>query len=180
MLEALLQFALKLMPKPIQNLWYKYENIWRYCYYGAWTTLLAIVTKLAGKWVFGRFGISLAENAVANGANTTISWVICAAFAFVVNKKYVFYSKTTERKELLREMGSFFGARALTFFLEVGLMELPVIFHWGDAGYIIMIFVSLFIILALNYVFSKVVVFRKGSQQAAAGDTAAPSAQDPE
>ncbi len=39
MLEALLQFFLKLMPKPVQNLWYKYESVWRYCYYGAWTTV---------------------------------------------------------------------------------------------------------------------------------------------
>ncbi len=166
MLEALLQLIIRLMPKPIKNLWDKYESVWRYCYYGAWTTLLSIVTKLVGKWLFGLFGISLAENALANGINTTVSWVICATFAFVVNKKYVFHSKTTERGDLLREIGTFFGARAVTFFLEVGLMELPVIFGWGDTGYVIMTFASQFIILALNYVFSKLVVFRKGSEEA--------------
>lgn len=164
MLEALLQLVIKLMPKPIKNLWYKYESVWRYCYYGAWTTLLSIVTKLLGKWIFGRFGISLADNALANGINTTVSWVICVAFAFVVNKKYVFRSETTERGDLLREIGTFVGARVVTYFLEVGLMELPVIFQWGDTGYVVMTIASQFIILALNYVFSKLVVFRKGSE----------------
>ena len=164
MLEALLQFIIRLMPKPVKNLWYKYESVWRYCYYGAWTTLLSIVTKLLGKWIFGQFSISLAKNALANGINTTVSWVICVAFAFVVNKKYVFHSKTTERGDLLREIGTFVGARVVTYFLEVGLMELPVIFGWGDTGYVVMTVASQFIILALNYVFSKLVVFRKGSE----------------
>ena len=164
MLEALLQFIIRLMPKPVKNLWYKYESVWRYCYYGAWTTLLSIVTKLLGKWIFGQFSISLAKNALANGINTTVSWVICVAFAFVVNKKYVFHSKTTERSDLLREIGTFVGARVVTYFLEVGLMELPVIFGWGDTGYVVMTVASQFIILALNYVFSKLVVFRKGSE----------------
>ena len=166
MLEKLLLLIIRLMPKPIRNLWYKYESVWRYCYYGAWTTLLSIVTKLAGKWIFGQFGISLADSAVANGINTTLSWIICVAFAFVVNKKYVFHSKTTERSDLLREIGTFVGARVVTYFLEVGLMELPVIFKWGDKGYVIMTVASQFIILALNYVFSKLFVFRKGSTEA--------------
>ena len=48
MLEALLQFVLKLLPKPLKKLWDKYENTWRYCYYGAWTTIVSIITKLIG------------------------------------------------------------------------------------------------------------------------------------
>ncbi len=161
MLEALLQFVVKLLPKPLKNLWEKYESVWRYCYYGAWTTLLSIVTKLIGKWLFGLAGYSLSENPLANGINTTISWAICVTFAFVVNKKYVFHSKTTERRDLMHEVLTFYGARVVSYFLEVGLMELPVIFHWGDTGYIVMTIASQFIILAINYVFSKLVVFRK-------------------
>ena len=166
MLETLLQLVIRLLPKPLKKLWYQYESVWRYCYYGAWTTLLSILTKLAGKWLFGLCGLSLAEHPVANGINTTVSWIICVAFAFVVNKKYVFHSETTERRALLREIGTFVGARGLTYFLEVGLMELPVIFHWGDKGYVIMTVASQFIILAVNYVFSKLVVFRKPQDRA--------------
>jgi len=163
MLEALLQFFLKLLPKPLKNIWDKHESVWRYCYYGAWTTLVSIVTKLIGKWCFGLAGISLVTNSIANGMNTAISWIITVTFAFIVNKKYVFQSDTTEKADLRHEILTFYGARAVSFILEVGIMELPVIFKWGDGSYVLLTVLSQFIILALNYVFSKLVVFKKGS-----------------
>lgn len=167
MLEKLLQFILKLLPKPLKNLWDKYEPVWRYCYYGGWTTVLSFITNLIGVWGFEKLGFPLETHPIANGLNTTISWIICATFAFVVNKKYVFYSKTTEKNDLKQEMLKFYGARFVTFFLELGLKELPVIFNWGKAGVIAMIFISQVIILALNYIFSKLVVFKKGAAQQA-------------
>lgn len=170
MLEKLLQFVLKLLPKPLKNLWDKYESIWRYCYYGAWTTLLSMVTKFIGIWGFEKLGYPTDIHPVVNGVNTTISWIICATFAFIVNKKYVFHSESTKKEDLTHEILTFYGARIVTFFLEVGLMELPVIFHWGRTGMIVMTVLSQFIILALNYVFSKLVVFRK--KDAAAETTA--------
>ena len=63
-----------------------------------------------------------------------------------------------EKADLLHEAGTFFGARGFTFFLEWGIMLLPTIFGWN---YNVMVVLSQFIILALNYVFSKLVVFRK-------------------
>ncbi len=159
MLEALLQFALKLCPKPLQTLWYKYESVWRYCYYGAWTTLLSILTKLAGQWLFGLAGFSM-EQKIPNSLNTAISWLICATFAFVVNKKYVFHSESTEKQDLFHEITTFFGARGLTFFLEWAIMLITTtIWHWN---YTLMTVLVQFIILALNYIFSKLVVFKKG------------------
>ena len=163
MLEAILQFFLRLMPKPIQNLWAKYENIWRYCYYGAWTTVVSYVTKLIGKWLFSLAGYSMKQT-VPNLLNTTFSWVIAAAFAFYVNKKYVFMSKTETRAELMHEVRSFFGARAVSFFLELGLMWLTTA-HW-KWNYALMAFLVQFIILAMNYLFSKLVVFKKASPAA--------------
>ena len=164
MLEALLQFALKLCPKPLKKLWDKYENIWRYCYYGAWTTLLSIITKFVGKWLFLLAGMSVDTQKIPNSINTAVSWIICATFAFVVNKKYVFHSETTEKSDVLREASTFFGARGFTFFLEWGIMLLPTIFGWN---YNLMVILSQFIILALNYIFSKLLVFRKGAAEAA-------------
>ena len=163
MLEKLLQFVLKLLPKPLKNLWDKYENIWRYCYYGAWTTVLSYITKFAGMWIFERLGMPIETHAVANAANTIISWIICATFAFVMNKKYVFYSESKEKGDLLHEILTFYGARLTTVLIEVGLNELPVIFNWGKTGVIVMILISQFIVLAVNYVFSKLVVFRRKS-----------------
>lgn len=166
MLEKLLQFVLKLLPKPLKKLWDKYESIWRYCYYGAWTTVLSILTKQAGKYLFRLAGISVADQPVPNGINTAVSWIICVTFAFYVNKKYVFHSETKESGDLKHEILTFYGARGVSFFLELALMELPALLHWGDLGYNIMTVASQFIILAINYVFSKLVVFKKGSEQA--------------
>ena len=118
MLEKLLLFVVKLLPKPLKKLSNKYEHALRYCYYGAWTTLLSILTKFIGKWLFLLAGLSVDTQKLPNSINTAVSWIICATFAFVVNKKYVFYSKTTERSDLLREAATFFGARGFTFFLE--------------------------------------------------------------
>lgn len=158
MLEALLQFALKLMPKPIKNLFYRYESGLRYCYYGAWTTLLSIITKLLGEWLFSLGGYNM-EMDIPNMVNTTVSWIICATFAFVVNKKYVFMSRTETKAALLREMSSFYGARLVSFFMELGIMWLTVTrFHWNFALMTVLVQV---IILVANYVFSKLVVFRK-------------------
>ena len=160
MLEALLQFALKIMPKPIQKLFYRYESALRYCYYGAWTTLLSIITKLVGEWLFGLGGYTM-EQDIPNMLNTTISWVICVTFAFAVNKKYVFMSKTDTKAALLREAGAFYSARIVSYFMELGIMwSTTVYLKWN---YTLMTILVQFVILALNYVFSKLVVFRKGS-----------------
>lgn len=169
MLEALLQLILKLLPKPLKELWDKYENVWRYCYYGFWSTVVSAVTKLVGKTLFEAAGYTLAKGAaeslVPNLINTLVSWVITVTFAFVVNKKYVFHSETTDKKDLRHEIGTFYGARAVSGFLEMGLMALPAVFGWGNVGYVLMTFGSQFIILAINYVFSKLVVFKKGAEK---------------
>lgn len=162
MLEALLQFALKLCPKPLKKLWDKYESVWRYCYYGAWTTLLSIITKFLGKWLFSLAGLSVDTQKIPNSINTAVSWVICASFAFYVNKKYVFHSESTEKTDLVHEITTFFGARGFTFVLEWAIMLTPTIFGWN---YNLMVVLSQFIILALNYVFSKLFVFKKGAEK---------------
>ena len=158
MLEKLLQFVLKLLPKPLKSFWDKNEHALRYCYYGAWTTVLSMLTKFIGKWLFLLAGLSVDTQKIPNSINTAVSWVICATFAFVVNKKYVFYSKSTEKRYVLREASTFFGARGFTFFLEWIIMLMPTIFGWN---YNLMVILSQFIIFALNYIFSRLLVFRK-------------------
>ncbi len=157
MFEKLLLFAVKLLPKPLKKIWEKDERTCRYIYYGLWTTFFSFVTKFVGKWLFLLVGLSVDTQKVPNTINTAISWIFCATFAFFVNKKYVFFSETTEKKDVLREMTSFFGARGFTLFLEWILMLLPTIFGWS---YNLMVVLSQVIIFVSNYVFSKL-IFRK-------------------
>ena len=158
MLEKLLEFVLKLLPKPLKNLWDKYESIWRYCYYGLWTTVISYAAKLLGKWLFEMAGYSMTQT-VPNILNTTFSFIIAATFAFFVNKKYVFRSKVSGGAELWHEIYTFYAARLVSFGMEVFIMWLTtVVLKWN---YVLMAFLVQFLIVALNYVFSKVVVFRK-------------------
>ncbi len=161
MLEKLLQFVLKLLPKPLKKIWDKNESLWRYCYYGAWTTVVSMITRFAGMLIFERLGMPVEQSALASGLNTTISQIITITFAFYVNKKYVFYSEAKEKGDLMHEILTFYGARGASFFMDLGLNELPVLFGWSKKGAIIMFLLSQIIILAANYLFSKVVVFRK-------------------
>lgn len=164
MLEALLQFVLKLLPKPLKKLWDKYESVWRYCYYGAWTTVISYAAKLLGQWLFGFAGYTM-EQTVPNILNTAFSWIIAATFAFIVNKKYVFKSKTTEGKELWHEIYTFYSARLVSLGMEMAIMWLTtVLLKWN---YLLMAFLVQFLIVALNYVFSKLVVFKKGAEKTA-------------
>ncbi len=99
------------------------------------------------------------EQTVPNLLNTVFSWIIAVTFAFYVNKKYVFMSKTDTRAALLHEMWTFYAARFASLFIEMGLMWLTTV-YWGW-NYALMAFLVQFIILAMNYVFSKLVVFKK-------------------
>ena len=72
-------------------------------------------------------------------------------------------SKTDTTKELLFEIGTFVGARVISYFMELGIMWLTTAYwKWN---YLLMTILVQFIILAMNYIFSKLVVFRKGTKQ---------------
>lgn len=161
MLEKLLQFVLKLMPKPIKNLFYKYESIWRYCYYGAWTTVVSFASFLLAKFALQAMGFSLKDFIPLAIANV-FSWICAVVFAFVVNKKYVFMSKTDTKKELLYELGTFTGARVASLGIEAGFMAITVnLLHWND---VLMKIIAQVVVLIINYVFSKLVIFKKARE----------------
>lgn len=88
-------------------------------------------------------------------AANAFSWICAVSFAYITNRKFVFESKSTDK---LREMLKFFNARVFTLLIEMACMTLLVnILHWYDR---ISKFVVQFIVMALNYIFSKLFVFR--------------------
>ena len=63
---------------------------------------------------------------------------------------------------LLREMGSFFACRAVSFVLDIGIMWLTVdVLAWPN---MLMKIVSNVIIIIVNYVASKLLIFNKGKE----------------
>lgn len=140
---VVLCWSLEHLPKLVNR-----ETI-SYVVFGVLTTVVNLVTYNAcADWLGWNTALS-----------TTVAWVTAVIFAYVVNKLFVFHSHTTGRADFLREMGMFFGARALTYVIDLlGMMLLVDVLHWhGGLSKIL----TNILVLVLNYVFSKVFIFRK-------------------
>ena len=85
-----------------------------------------------------------------------IPWIISVLFAYITNRKYVFQSKD---KNILKEASKFTLSRVTTLIIDILLMFIFVsILHFNDK--IIKLLVQIIIII-LNYIFSKLLVFKK-------------------
>lgn len=91
--------------------------------------------------------------------STIISWIIAVLFAYITNRKWVFESQVTTRKGILIEIGMFFLFRLATGILDTVIMYVTVdVWEFNE---LIMKIVSNIIVIILNYVFSKLLIFRK-------------------
>ena len=90
-----------------------------------------------------------------------ISIIVAIIFAYIVNSKYVFQDKCETLRDHIRPfLQNFISARLLTMVIEVGGVWL-LCEKMGMNG-MVGKFCTQFIVLALNYVFSKFFVFTTG------------------
>jgi putative flippase GtrA len=90
---------------------------------------------------------------------TVVTWVCAVAFAFVVNKVFVFRNKSAKKREWLKQAAAFYAARLATLALETGFIAVTVmLLVWNEA---LMIIIAQVFILIGNYVLSKFVIFAK-------------------
>ena len=153
----------------------KHREVILYVFFGGLTTLVNAL-------VYGGFYFLLLRALGDKGAALTANaaaWVASVAFAYVTNKLFVFSQKSWAAKVLWRELSSFVGARLFSFGVEQALLflfiatwkggilawieprlHLPTerLSVWYDLGVKVPIAV---IVLVLNYIFSKFVIFRK-------------------
>ena len=121
----------------------------RYIFFGGCTTFVNL-----GSYAFLRMVCGV-DMTLAN----VIAIFLSILFAYVVNKQFVFESKTTGARQLLTEMGSFIGMRLSTMFIEVfGVVFLSCLFAIPE---VISKLALQVVVLVLNYIFSKVWIFRK-------------------
>lgn len=123
----------------------KSREAFLYLVFGGLTTLVNIVSF----WIFDKVGF-------ATSVSTIIAWVLSVLFAFFTNKIYVFESRNGN---FLKEMISFFGCRVFTGVLDLLIMILFVDF-WHFPSMIIKIASNVLVII-LNYIFSKFIIFKK-------------------
>ena len=130
-----------------------YKNdVVRYVFFGGCTTMVNLVSF----YILRKAGMEL------NIANL-ISIILAILFAYVVNSKYVFQDKCETLKDHIKPFGKFIGARLATMVIEVGGVWLLVeVMGLND---MIGKFITQFIVMALNYLFSKFFIFTTGKSK---------------
>ncbi|MCR5151069.1 MAG: GtrA family protein [Clostridiales bacterium] len=103
--------------------------------------------------------------------SNSVAWVGGVLFAFVTNKIWVFESKSLRIKTVFRELIAFVAARAATGVLEIFGVPLLVKIGlsqtiFGVEGALSKVIVSVAVII-LNYVFSKMIVFKNSKEKGA-------------
>ena len=137
------------MLQKIRALVEKYWNIVTYLIFGVLTTVVNYLVYLP---IYNLLGASAA-------VSNAIAWVAAVAFAFLTNKPFVFKSHDWSAKTVLPELSKFVGCRVASGVLETLILLLAVdILGWN--GNIWKIITSVLVVI-LNYVASKLLVFRK-------------------
>lgn len=135
--------------KKIKELYNKYKEIIVYVIFGVLTTLVNYIVYFA---LVDFLGVNYL---ISNG----IAWVVSVIFAFVTNKAFVFESKSWKVMTLLKEGVLFAAARIFSGVLETAMLYVFVEQMHFDNG-IIKIIAGIIVII-VNYVLSKLVIFRK-------------------
>ncbi len=92
-----------------------------------------------------------------------IAWVIAVIFAYIVNKKSVFLSKSRSMTEEITKVGKFFSSRVVTLGIEQLGMYL---FIYRLGFYHLAVKASLAVIVTLlNYIFSKLYIFSNNNSK---------------
>ena len=134
----------------IKNIYLKYKKIINYLVFGFLTTIVNLLTY----YLLVLTILNPNQPKELQIANI-ISWIISVTFAYITNRIYVFKSKNQKTKELLK----FYTSRLITLFLDIILMYILVTkLHLNDK--IIKLIISIIIII-LNYIISKLLVFKK-------------------
>ena len=137
------------------ELYKKYEEVINYLIMGVLTTVVNLVIKYALL-----FTVLDANNPTQLQIAVVISWIVACLFAYITNRIIVFKSKS---KEIIKEFISFVSARIFTLLLEMLIMFVFV--TWlklnSDLWVVIWSIVAQVIVIVVNYVLSKLIIFKK-------------------
>lgn len=137
----------------IKSLYIRYKEIVNYIIVGGLTTAVSLGSYYVCVLIFLN-----PRNALQLQIANVISWICAVTFAYITNRKYVFESQNADK---IYEVAKFVGARIFTLMIDVVCMALMVsILGLNDKLAKIII---QFIVLILNYILSKIIVFRKNN-----------------
>lgn len=159
----------------------KYREIIVYIGVGLLTTIVSYGVRFAVLYAFAAIlhidigateGADLAAASTLRTVAVSLGWVSGVIFAFFTNKWWVFRDNAKEKGAVAAQFGKFVGSRVGTYFVELGIGVLvPMILL--ACGYrefhlivditpdLIATAVSIVVVTVLNYILSKLLVFRK-------------------
>ena len=124
----------------------KCREVLMYLLFGGLTTLVNILSFFI-----------LRKLSVSVYISNLIAWVVAVLFAFITNKLFVFESK--DKSKIGKELISFFGFRILSLGVDMGAMYL--LLQVINTGEVFAKIIANVIVIILNYIFSKLFVFKK-------------------
>ena len=127
----------------------KYYDVLAYLVFGVLTTVVNYVIYLP---CYNILGLSGARSNV-------IAWVAAVAFAYLTNKSFVFHSHDWSAGTVIPELTKFVGSRIASGALETGIIFVTVDCLLCN-GNLMKLMTSVFVVI-LNYIASKLLVFRK-------------------
>lgn len=131
----------------IKKLLEKYRSEIIYLIFGVLTTLVNYI-------VYSPCLHYLHSASVSN----SIAWVFAVIFAYLTNKPFVFQSHDWSMKVVAPEFVKFVGTRVASWLVETGILFLAVdMLQWNG---IVWKLITSVLVVVLNYVGSKLLVFR--------------------
>lgn len=137
--------------KKLKELLEKYWDVISYLFFGVLTTVVDYVVSFACHYGLG----------ISPTVSTVIAWAAAVIFAYLTNKSWVFASKDWSPKVVFPEFAKFVGSRVLSGVLVTVSIKITVeILGWS---FPIMKIVTSVLNIVLNYIASKLLVFKKKS-----------------
>jgi putative flippase GtrA len=137
------------MVAKIRALIVKYWDVLSYLFFGVMTTVVNYLVYLP---LYNGMGMS------ATAANA-LAWVVAVAFAYLTNKPFVFRSNDWSMKTVVPELTKFVSCRIGSGLAETVIILVTVdILGWN--GNIWKLITSVLVVV-LNYVASKLFIFKK-------------------
>ena len=133
----------------ILDLLKKHKSFIAYGVFGVFTTVVNIVT----------YNVCYNFLGISNTLSNIAAWILAVTFAYLTNKVWVFGSVSWRWEVLKKEIPTFISCRIATGVLDLVIMFICVdIMGWHA---LMMKMISNILVIILNYIFSKLVIFRK-------------------
>ncbi len=133
----------------LKKLFQKYYDVLSYLFFGVLTTAVNYLVFLpCHNWLH-----------LAATVSNVIAWVVAVAFAYLTNKPFVFKSHDWSAKTVVPELTKFVSCRIGSGLLETAILFVTVDWLAMDGNRWKLI--TSVLVVILNYVASKLVVFKK-------------------